>query len=325
MSNDVLILGGGGQDGVILSKIFLNIGYRVTSVSRAKSSRLYSMNLVSRELLENNFSIKICDISDLIKFEQLLFQENPSLIVNCSGVSAGSAMKESIDVHMPQVFYPVETICNWIRKHNRKCRFVQLSSREVYGLPAVLPINEKTPRNPRNNYGIVKNLTDQLIIECRNEYGISVCSAILSNHVSFLSKNENLLKKIAVYCSNRKKISGSGEKLQVGSLRTKRSWLSAQDVCRCIFKMCLADQARDYVIGSSKPTSIEELLDISFGYSGLEWKQNVDFDAQLDHTGEDGSFECDSSLARSELDWQPEENMNLIIEDLIDDCVRYLN
>lgn len=324
MSKDVLILGGDGQDGVILSKIFLTHGYKVTSVTRAKSSRLHSLELVSRELLEANFSIKICDISDLKNFEKLLFLENPSLIVNCSGVSVGAAMKKNIDVHMQQVFYPVEIICNWICKNNRQCRFVQLSSREVFGLPAVLPFNEETPRNPRNNYGVVKNLADQLIIRCREEYGIFVCSAILSNHVSFLAKNENLLKKIAVYCSDKQKIIDSGEKLKIGSLRTKRSWLSAQDVCLCVYKMCVADHARDYVIGSAKSTSIEELLDISFSYSGLEWKQNVEFNAQLDHTGEDGSFECDSSLARSELDWFPEEDINAIIKELINDCMRYV-
>ena len=324
MKKNVLILGGDGQDGIILSRIFLNNGYKVTSVTRGKESRLQTLALVNRELLDSNFYKISCDISDLKNFERLLFLESPSLIINCSGVSAGAAMRKSIDVHMEQVFFPVETICNWINRNNRKCRFVQLSSREVFGLPATLPINEQTPRNPRNNYGIAKNLTDELILKNRQKYGTFLCSAILSNHVSFLSRNENLLKKIAVYCSNKKKLNNFGEKLKIGSLKTERSWLSAYDTCLCIFKMCVSNHAKDYVIGSSKPTSIEELLNVSFGYVGLEWRQNVEVDTTLDHTGEDGSFVCDSSNARNELDWLPEENMKIIIKELIDDCGRYL-
>jgi len=324
MKSNVLILGGDGQDGIILSDKFIRGGYNVISVGRGKKSRFLALNFTNKDLTYKNFTYVTCDISDLGKLEKVLSWASPFIIINCAGVSAGSAMTQKINFHMAQTFYPVQTICNWIIKKNIYCKFVQLSSREIFGLPTTLPINELTPRNPRNNYGISKNLADELIIEYRNKFGTFFCSAIISNHVSYLSKNENSLKKIALFCSNSKKIAGSGKRLKIGSLSTKRSWLSAEDVCLCIFKMCKADHADDYVIGSSISTSIETLLDLSFSYRGLEWQQHVEIDNVLNHTDDDCSFVCDSSKVKKNLNWMPVEDIGIIVPKLINDCERFL-
>ena len=112
--------------------------------------------------------------------------------------------------------------------------------------------------------------------------------------------------------------------MKIGSLSTRRSWLSAEDVCTCIFKMSQAKRADDYVIGSSISTSIETLLDISFSYCGLAWQQHVEIDNALNHTDDDCSFICDSSKAKKDFNWSPIEDMEIIVPKLINDCAMRL-
>ena len=267
-----LVTGITGQDGAYLSKLLLNHDYKVYGAYRRSSSLnpwrldelgiLDPIDLVPFELLEKS------------NIERIIKKIKPDEIYNF-------AAQSYVAVSFENPIYTAETdaigtlrILESIRMINKRIKFYQASSSEMFGKMNETALNEKSKFYPRSPYAASKAFSHYITINYREAYGIFACSGMLFNHESPLRGTEFVTRKITSTLAEIK--AGRKKVLELGNYYAKRDWGYAADFVEGIWKMMQARNPDDYVLATGEQHSVKEFTNYAaklFGFN-LIWKKD---------------------------------------------------
>ena len=313
-----LITGVTGQDGSYLAELLLKKDYEVYGIVRRSSS--------------SNFE-RIKHIQDDLKLLQGDLLDQNSLIEAIEGSCPDEVYNLGAQSFVPTSWnQPVLTgeftalgvtrILEAIRLVNKKIRFYQASSSEMFGKVAEVPQNEQTVFYPRSPYGVAKLYAHWITVNYRESYDLFCCSGILFNHESPRRGLEFVTKKVSNGVARIKM--GLSNELRMGNLDAKRDWGFAGDFVEAMWLMLQQDEPEDYVISTDEAHSVNELVEIAFDHAGLNWKDYVVVDPKFVRPAEVDLLLGDSAKARNKLKWQPKVKFEELIRMMVDyDIERY--
>lgn len=272
-----LITGITGQDGSYLAELLLSKGYQVHGIKRRSSSfNTARVDHVYRDLHENdvNFVLHYGDLSDTSNLTRLVQQIQPDEIYNLGAMSHVAVSFESpeytADVDGVGTLRLLEAIR--LLGLEKKTRFYQASSSELYGLVQEIPQRETTPFYPRSPYAVAKLYAYWITVNYREAYGIYACNGILFNHESPRRGETFVTRKITRALANISM--GLQSCLYLGNLNAKRDWGHAKDYVEMQWLMLQQEEPEDYVISTGVQYSVREFVDIAAAELGLtlEWE-----------------------------------------------------
>tara|TARA_E500000178_G_scaffold242764_1_gene239263 strand:+ start:629 stop:1678 length:1050 start_codon:yes stop_codon:yes gene_type:complete len=263
-----LITGITGQDGAYLSKLLIDKGYKVFGTVRRSTSEKF----VNLKYLNVFDKIKFYDFDllELSNIQNVIKETKPHEIYH---LAAQSFVPTSFQV--PIVTTDINSlgtlrILDSINSINKKIKFYQASTSEMFGKVAQIPQSEKTPFYPRSPYGVSKLFSHWITINYRESYNIHASSGILFNHESPLRGSEFVTKKITSTLTRIKY--GSKETLKVGNINAKRDWGYAGDYVYAMWLMLQKKNPDDFVISTGKTHSVRQFIDLTLNYLKFDYK-----------------------------------------------------
>ena len=332
-----LITGVTGQDGAYLSELLLKKNYEVHGIKRRASSFNTSRidHLYQDKHKENvNFFLHYGDLTDATNLIRIIQEVQPDEVYN---LGAQSHVKVSFEI--PEYTANSDALGTLrileairILKLEKKIKFYQASTSELYGKSQEVPQNEKTPFYPRSPYGVAKLYAFWIVKNYREAYGMFACNGILFNHES-PKRGETFVTRKITRAAVKIKL-GVQKKLYLGNLDAKRDWGHAKDYVDGMWRMLQYENAEDFVLATGKTNTIREFCNLSFQELGIKinWKGKGENEVGLDaSTGKeiiliDSNYYRptevdllvgDASKAKKLLDWEPQNNLNSLIKEMI--------
>ena len=268
-----LITGITGQDGAYLAEFLLERGYEVHGIKRRTS--LFNTDRIDhlyQDPHERNrrFVLHYGDLTDSTNLIRIVQEVQPDEIYN---LGAMSHVKVSFDT--PEYTANVDgtgtlRLLEAIRLLGlqKKTRFYQASTSELYGLVQETPQSETTPFYPRSPYAVAKMYGYWITVNYREAYGMYACNGILFNHESPLRGETFVTRKITRAVA--KIALGLQHKLYLGNLDAKRDWGHARDYVEAMYLMLQQDEPEDFVIATGQTTSVRDFVRAAFAHIGVE-------------------------------------------------------
>ncbi len=276
-SKVALITGVTGQDGAYLSELLLAKGYVVHGVKRRSSSfntgRIEHLYQDPHEP-DQRFILHYGDLTDSTNLIRIVQQVRPDEIYNLAAQSHVAVSFETPEYTANSDAVGALRLLEAIRilGLEKKTRFYQASTSELYGLAQQTPQNEKTPFYPRSPYAAAKLYAYWIVVNYREAYGLHASNGILFNHESPLRGETFVTRKITrgVAAIHH----GIQDKLYLGNLDAKRDWGHAREYVRGMWLMLQQDEADDYVLATGETIQVREFVTRAFGEVGvaLEWR-----------------------------------------------------
>ena len=332
-----LITGITGQDGSYLAELLLEKGYEVHGMIR-RSSLINTHridHLYSDPHHENvRFFMHYGDLTDSTNIIRLIQQIQPDEIYN---LAAMSHVKVSFDT--PEYTANADGIgtlrfLDAIRLLGleKKIKFYQASTSELFGKVVETPQNEKTPFYPRSPYGVAKIYGYWITVNYREAYGIFASNGILFNHESPRRGETFVTRKITMAAAAIK--TGKQEKLYLGNLDSKRDWGYAKEYVEGMWLMLQHDTPDDFVLATGETHSIRECCEVAFSELGIdiEWKGKdmeekgydkntgkciIEIDPKYFRPTEVDLLLGDASKAKKVLGWQPKTTFKELIKMMV--------
>jgi len=327
-----LVTGITGQDGAYLSKLLLNHDYKVYGAYRRSSS----INLWRLD------ELGILDPIDLVPFE-LLEKSNIERIIKKIKPDEiyNFAAQSYVAVSFENPIYTAETdaigtlrILESIRMINKRIKFYQASSSEMFGKMNETALNEKSKFYPRSPYAAAKAFSHYITINYREAYGIFACSGMLFNHESPLRGTEFVTRKITSTLAEIK--AGRKKVLELGNYYAKRDWGYAADFVEGVWKMMQAKNPDDYVLATGEQHSVKEFTNYAaklFGFN-LIWKKDkmndeyavdkntkkiiIKKNKEYYRPSDVSSLKGNSNKAKKKLGWYPKTKFKDLVKIMVD-------
>jgi GDPmannose 4,6-dehydratase len=268
-----LITGITGQDGSYLAEFLLEKGYTVHGIKRRASSfntaridHLYE----DSSLHNNRFHLHYGDLSDSSNLTRIIREVHPDEIYNLAAQSHVAVSFEAPEYTADVDALGTLRILEAIRflGMEKKTRFYQASTSELFGLVQETPQNETTPFYPRSPYAVAKIYAYWITVNYRESYEMYACNGILFNHESMRRGETFVTRKITRGLAN---IAQGLEKcLHLGNMDALRDWGHAKDYVRMQWLMLQQDQPDDFVIATGKQVSVREFVRMSARFLGVE-------------------------------------------------------
>lgn len=264
-----LITGVTGQDGSYLAEFLLEKGYEVHGLIRRASS--FNTNRID-SVINNNNNIKLHygDLTDTSNLIRLVKEIQPDEIYNLGAMSHVAVSFESpeytADVDAIGTLRLLEAIR--INGLEKKTRFYQASTSELYGEVQEIPQRETTPFHPRSPYAVAKMYAFWITVNYRESYGMYACNGTLFNHESPRRGETFVTRKITRTIANISQ--GLENCLHLGNMDALRDWGHAKDYVRMQWMMLQQDHADDFVIATGKQISVREFVRMSAKEAGIE-------------------------------------------------------
>ena len=274
MKNKIaLITGVTGQDGSYLSEFLLAKGYEVHGIKRRASSFNTERvdHIYQDPHVENvNFHLHYGDLTDTSNLVRILQEVQPDEVYNLGAQSHVAVSFEcpeyTADVDAMGPLRLLEAIR--ILGLEKKTRFYQASTSELYGDVQEIPQTETTPFYPRSPYAVAKMYAYWIVVNYREAYGIYACNGILFNHESPRRGETFVTRKITRALSNISQ--GLENCLFLGNMDALRDWGHAKDYVRMQWMMLQQDTPDDFVIATGKQISVREFVRLSAAELGVE-------------------------------------------------------
>lgn len=268
-----LITGITGQDGSYLAEFLLEKGYIVHGIKRRASSfntqrvdHIYQDPHVDNA----NFKLHYGDLSDTSNLVRIVQETKPDEIYNLGAQSHVAVSFESpeytADVDAMGTLRLLEAIR--ILGMEKKTRFYQASTSELYGQVQEIPQKETTPFYPRSPYAVAKMYAYWITVNYREAYGIYACNGILFNHESSRRGETFVTRKITRGMANISQ--GLEECLYMGNIDALRDWGHAKDYVRMQWMMLQQDQAEDFVIATGVQYSVRQFIEWTAAELGMQ-------------------------------------------------------
>jgi GDPmannose 4,6-dehydratase len=313
-----LITGITGQDGLYLSELLHDKGYRVFGLIQGQNNPKAS--LVKSEVpFVETVSGNLLDLASLMR---ALSVAQPDEVYNLGAISfvaySWQNARLTSDVTGTGVLNMLEAVRLYQDNSGKQVRFYQASSSEMFGKVQEVPQSESTLLWPRSPYGVAKVFGHYMTINYRESYDMHASSGILFNHESPRRGLEFVTRKISRAVAGIKL--GTQDHVALGNLDAKRDWGFAGDYVKAMWLMLQQDAADDYVIATGETHSIRELLDVAFREIGVEdWSGYVRTDERFMRPAEVDLLVGDASKAHAKLGWQP----TVSFEELVGMMVRH--
>ena len=272
-----LITGITGQDGAYLAELLLGKGYEVHGIKRRSSSfntqrvdHLYQDPHISGV----RFRMHYGDLTDSTNIIRIIQEVEPDEIYNLGAQSHVHVSFETPEYTGQTDGLGTLRILEAIRilRMEKRVRFYQASTSELYGNVREVPQNERTPFYPRSPYGVAKLYAYWITVNYREAYQMFACNGILFNHESPIRGETFVTRKITRAASRI--ALGLDERLYLGNLNALRDWGHAIDFVRAQWLMLQQDEPEDFVIATGIQHSVRELCTLAFSRAGIdiEWR-----------------------------------------------------
>ena len=336
MKKKALIFGVTGQDGSYLSELLIKKGYMVHGVKRRSSSlNTNRVDHIYQDPFEKkrNFFLHYGDITDAISVSSLIKNIKPDEIYNLAAQSHVAVSFEVPEYTANADAIGALRILEAIKFHNfqKKTKFYQAGTSEMYGKVQEMPQNEKTPFYPRSPYGVAKVYAHWITINYREAYKIFACNGILFNHES-PRRGETFVTKKIVSALTKIKF-GKQKRLYLGNVNARRDWGHAKDYVEAMWKMLQRKEPRDYVIATGKQYTVKEFvnlvleeLEIKFKWKGNGLKAKcydskgnciVGCSKEYFRQLEVDTLLGDARKAKKELKWKPKIQIKQLVKDMV--------
>jgi GDPmannose 4,6-dehydratase len=216
----------------------------------------------------------------------------------------------------------VTKVLEAIRQVDKKIKFYQASSSEMFGRVQAVPQVETTPFYPRSPYGVAKVYGHWITVNYRESYGLHACSGILFNHESPRRGMEFVTRKITDGAARIKL--GLADNLALGNLDAKRDWGFAGDYVQAMWKMLQYDKPDDFVIASGRTHSVEDFVAAAFSHVDLDYKKYVTTDPRFVRPAEVDLLLGDPAKAKKYLEWEPTVTFEKLVTMMVDSDLKRL-
>ena len=336
-----LITGVTGQDGAYLAELLLAKGYEVHGIKRRSS--LFNTARIDH-IYEDphqphpHFILHYGDMTDSTSLIRIVQQVQPDEMYNL-------AAQSHVQVSFEQPEYTANTdgigvlrLLEAIRilGLEKKTKFYQASTSELYGLVQQTPQSETTRFYPRSPYAAAKLYGYWTVVNYREAYGMYACNGILFNHESPLRGETFVTRKITRGLARIKV--GLQKQLFMGNLDAKRDWGHARDYVEMMWLMLQQDKPQDFVIATGRQYSVREFLvrcaelleiDLRWEGSGVDEKAYdgkgnmvVGIDPRYFRPAEVETLQGDSEKAKRELGWEPRTTFDELVREMVDSDLR---
>ncbi len=338
-----LIFGVTGQDGSYLSEFLIKKGYLVHGVKRRSSSLNTSrVDHIYQDPFEKNrkFFLHYGDITDAISVSTLIKKIKPDEIYNLAAQSHVAVSFEVPEYTANADALGALRILEAIKFHGleKKTKFYQAGTSEMYGKVKEVPQNEKTPFYPRSPYGVAKVYAHWITINYREAYNIFASNGILFNHESPVRGETFVTRKIVMGLSRiklkKQKI------LFLGNLNARRDWGHAKDYVEAMWKILQKKKASDYVIATGKQYTVKRFVELVLNELGIKYKwkgQGINMKCYDDKNNcivacskeyyrplEVDTLLGDSKKAKKELNWKPKINIKTLVKEMVNSELKNL-
>ena len=340
-----LITGVTGQDGAYLAELLLAKGYKVHGIKRRASSfntdrvdHLYQDPHISNR----HFVLHYGDLTDATNLIRIIQQVQPDDIYNLGAQSHVQVSFETPEYTANSDAMGALRILEAIRilGLEKKTRFYQASTSELYGKVQETPQKETTPFYPRSPYGVAKLYAYWITVNYRESYGLYACNGILFNHESPLRGETFVTRKITRAMSRIHL--GLQDCLYLGNLGARRDWGHARDYVDAMWRMLQQEQAEDFVIATGHQYSVREFVSCAASELGIsiDWQGQgaseqgfvvtapadskvkpgqkiVAIDSRYFRPAEVQTLLGDPTKAREKLGWQPTTSFNELVSEMM--------
>ena len=343
MSNNkvALITGITGQDGAYLAELLLSKGYEVHGIKRRSSSfnteRIDHLYQDPHEI-DRKFILHYGDLSDSMSLVRIIKKIQPDEIYNLGAQSHVAVSFETPEYTADTVGLGPLRILEAIRVLGleKKTRFYQASTSELYGEVQEIPQKETTPFYPRSPYGAAKLYAYWITVNYREAYGMYACNGILFNHESPLRGETFVTRKITRALS---RISlRLQDTLHLGNLDALRDWGHAKDYVEMQWLMLQQEEPDDFCIATGIQYSVRDFVNFSWGYFGkkIRWEgKGVDekgYDKESDNLivavdsryfrpTEVETLLGDPSKAKEKLGWTPKITLEEMVNEMMENDI----
>jgi len=337
MKKTALIFGVTGQDGSYLSSFLLKKKYIVHGVKRRSSSlntsRIDHLYKDRHESKKVNFVLHYGDITDTLSVSSLIKKIQPDEIYNLAAQSHVAVSFEVPEYTANADALGALRILEAIRfnKLEKKTKFYQAGTSEMFGKVREIPQTENTNFYPRSPYGVAKLYAHWITINYRETYKIFACNGILFNHESPV-RGETFVTKKIVRGLCRIHL-GLQKKIYLGNLYAKRDWGHAKDYVEGMWKIMQQKKPDDFVLATGKQYTVKHLANLVMNRLGFKyyWKGKGAKEKCFDYNGK-CIIECDkeyirplevdtllgnATKARRVLKWKPKYNIITLIEEMV--------
>ena len=318
-----LITGITGQDGSYLAEFLLNKGYEVHGIKRRTS-------LINTDRIDHlyqdpheqnrNFILHHGDLTDGTSLIRIIQEVKPDEIYNLAAQSHVAVSFEQPEYTANSDALGALRILEAIRilKLEKKIKYYQASTSELYGATKETPQNEQTPFYPRSPYGVAKLYAYWITVNYREAYGIYACNGILFNHESPVRGETFVTRKITRALARIKL--GLQKTLYLGNLNAKRDWGHAKDYVEAQWLMLQKNKPEDFVIATGVQYSVRDFinlasknLDMKIDWKGkgldevgsFDGKDIIKVDPRYFRPSEVETLLGDASKSRDILNWIP--------------------
>ncbi|MBE2244064.1 MAG: GDP-mannose 4,6-dehydratase [Burkholderiaceae bacterium] len=346
-----LITGVTGQDGAYLSELLLDKGYEVHGIKRRAS--LFNTDRIDHlyqdpHVEHQRFTLHYGDLTDSTNLIRIIQQVQPDEIYNLAAMSHVAVSFETPEYTANADAVGTLRLLEAIRilGLEKKTRFYQASTSELYGQVRETPQNEKTPFYPRSPYAVAKLYGYWITVNYREAYGLYACNGILFNHESPLRGETFVTRKITRAISRI--ALGLQDCLYLGNLSALRDWGHARDYVQVQWLMLQQDTPEDYVIATGVQYSVRQFVEfaarelgITIEFSG-EGRNEIGTVARIDPVGGEIKANCqvgavivrvdpryfrptevetllgDASKARERLGWKPAASLAELVREMVE-------
>src|SRR6202790_5215008 len=331
-----LITGVTGQDGAYLAELLLTKGYSVHGIKRRTS-------LINTDRIDHiyhdphekgfDFTLHHGDLTDSSSLIRIVEEVQPDEIYNLAAQShVGVSFEEPEDTANSDALGALRLLeAMRILGLERKSRFYQASTSELYGLVQETPQKETTPFYPRSPYAVAKLYAYWITVNYREAYGIYACNGILFNHESPLRGETFVTRKITRALARIKV--GLQSRLFLGNMDALRDWGHARDYVEMQWLMLQQAAPKDYVIATGEQHSVREFVELAATLLGMQirWEGTGANEKGFDQNGREivavdpryyRPTEVESLLgnpakAKAELGWEPHTNFRELGEEMV--------
>jgi GDPmannose 4,6-dehydratase len=336
-----LITGVTGQDGAYLAELLLAKGYYVHGIKRRAS--LFNTDRIDHlyqdpHVSDRRFILHHGDLTDSSSLIRIIQQVQPDEIYNLAAQSHVAVSFEEPEYTANSDALGALRILEAIRilGLEKKTRFYQASTSELYGLVQEIPQRETTPFYPRSPYAVAKLYAYWITVNYREAYGIYACNGILFNHESPIRGETFVTRKITRALARIKL--GLQDCLYLGNLSARRDWGHARDYVQMQWLMLQQAQPEDFVIATGVQYSVREFVEAAARELELHvrWEGEGVDEKGYDHTGrcivavdpryfrptEVETLLGDATRAREKLGWVPTTSFQQLVAEMARDDLK---
>jgi GDPmannose 4,6-dehydratase len=335
-----LITGITGQDGSYLAEFLLNKGYEVHGIKRRTS-------LINTDRIDHlyqdpheqdlKFILHHGDLTDATSLIRTIQEVQPDEIYNLAAQSHVAVSFEEPEYTANSDALGALRILEAIRilKLEKKTKYYQASTSELYGIAKETPQTEKTPFYPRSPYGVAKLYAYWITVNYREAYGIYACNGILFNHESPVRGETFVTRKITKALAHIKL--GTQKNLYLGNLDAKRDWGHAKDFVEAQWLMLQQQKPEDFVIATGKQHSVRDFinesaknLDMKIEWKGknleevgsYDGKDIIKIDPRYFRPTEVETLLGDASKAKKKLNWAPKITFEEMVREMVNEDLK---